>query len=177
MPHRGRLYRPSQWSVQSIIRYRVSRASPAPICSDSFMFTPNGVAWNRWLDCRGLPGQGVCSSGRQLSILAEVIVMGVCYHDGMAVCAGGPCPYRQNGVSARPRHVTRSPRSGALIGLPTDQGPPSPLLFMEFGVTSAMCLLAAFLVSLVSERKTGQVRAAMMRMCAPRTDREARDRG
>jgi peptidoglycan/LPS O-acetylase OafA/YrhL len=49
------------------------------------------------------------------------------------------------------------------IGSPTDQGPPSPLLFMEFGVTSAMCLLAAFLVSLVSERKTGQVRAAMMR--------------
>ncbi len=49
------------------------------------------------------------------------------------------------------------------IGFPTDQGPPSPLLFMEFGVTSAMCLLAAFLISLVSERKTGQVRAAMMR--------------
>jgi peptidoglycan/LPS O-acetylase OafA/YrhL len=63
------------------------------------------------------------------------------------------------------------------IGFPTDQGPPSPLLFMEFGVTSAMCLLAAFLVSLVSERKTGQVRAAMMRMCPPRTDREARYRG
>jgi peptidoglycan/LPS O-acetylase OafA/YrhL len=53
------------------------------------------------------------------------------------------------------------------IGFPTDQGPPSSLLFMEFGVTSAMCLLAAFLVSLVSERKTGQIRAAMMRMCAP----------
>jgi len=63
------------------------------------------------------------------------------------------------------------------IGFPTDQGPPSRLLFMEFGVTSAICLLAAFLVSLVSERKTGQIRAAMMRMCAPRTGREARDRG
>jgi peptidoglycan/LPS O-acetylase OafA/YrhL len=63
------------------------------------------------------------------------------------------------------------------IGFPTDQGPPSRLLFMEFGVTNAMCLLAAFLVSLVSERKTGQIRAAMMRMCAPRAGREARDRG
>jgi hypothetical protein len=49
--------------------------------------------------------------------------------------------------------------------------------YIEKGLASAMCLLAAFLVSLVSERKTGQVRAAMMRMCAPRTDREARDRG
>jgi peptidoglycan/LPS O-acetylase OafA/YrhL len=63
------------------------------------------------------------------------------------------------------------------IGFPTDQGPPSPLAFMEFGVTSAMCLLAAFLVSLVSERNTGQIRAAMLRMCPPRMDREASDRG
>jgi peptidoglycan/LPS O-acetylase OafA/YrhL len=48
-------------------------------------------------------------------------------------------------------------------GFPQDKVPPSPAAFMEFGVTIAICLLAAFLVSLVSERKTGQVRAAMMR--------------
>ncbi|MGB6176154.1 MAG: acyltransferase [Methylocella sp.] len=63
------------------------------------------------------------------------------------------------------------------IGFPTGQGPPSPLAFMEFGVTIAMCLLAAFLVSLVSERKTGQVRAAMLRMCPPRMGRKASDGG
>jgi peptidoglycan/LPS O-acetylase OafA/YrhL len=63
------------------------------------------------------------------------------------------------------------------IGFPRDQGPPSPLLFMEFGVTIAICLLAAFLVSLVSERKTGQLRAAMMRMRPPRAHRKASDRG
>ncbi len=63
------------------------------------------------------------------------------------------------------------------IGFPRDQGPPSPVAFMEFGVTIAICLLAAFLVSLVSERKTGQVRAAMMKMCPPRTHRKASDRG
>jgi len=63
------------------------------------------------------------------------------------------------------------------IGFPTDQGPPSPLLFMEFGVTIAICLLAAFLVSLVFERRTGQIRAAMIRMCPPRMDRKASDRG
>ncbi|MDQ6867501.1 MAG: acyltransferase [Pseudomonadota bacterium] len=63
------------------------------------------------------------------------------------------------------------------IGFPRDKVPPSPVAFMEFGVTSAICLLAAFLVSLVSERKTGQVRAAMLRMCPPRVDREVSDRG
>jgi peptidoglycan/LPS O-acetylase OafA/YrhL len=63
------------------------------------------------------------------------------------------------------------------IGFPQDQRPPSPLVFLEFGVTVAVCLLAAFLVSLVSERKTGQIRAAMLRMCPPRTDRGASDRG
>jgi peptidoglycan/LPS O-acetylase OafA/YrhL len=62
-------------------------------------------------------------------------------------------------------------------GFPQDKVPPSPAAFMEFGVTIAICLLAAFLVSLVSERKTGQVRAAMMRMCPPRTHRKASDRG
>jgi peptidoglycan/LPS O-acetylase OafA/YrhL len=60
------------------------------------------------------------------------------------------------------------------IGCPTDQGPPSPLLFMEFGVTSAMCLLAAYLISLFTERKTGQIRAIMMSMYFPRTGRAAR---
>ncbi len=63
------------------------------------------------------------------------------------------------------------------IGFPRDKIPPSPLAFMEFGVTIAICVLTAFLVSLVTERKTGQVRAAMMRMCPPRTDRKASDRG
>jgi peptidoglycan/LPS O-acetylase OafA/YrhL len=49
------------------------------------------------------------------------------------------------------------------IGFPRDKVPPSPVAFIEFGVTIAICLLAAFLVSLVTERKTGQVRAAMLR--------------
>ena len=62
------------------------------------------------------------------------------------------------------------------IGFPPDI-PPSPAAFVELGVTIAVCLLTAFLVSLVSERKTGQIRAAMLRMCPPRTDREASDRG
>ncbi len=63
------------------------------------------------------------------------------------------------------------------IGFPQDKVPPSPAAFMEFGVTIAMCLLAAYLVSLVSERKTGQIRAAMLRMRPPRTDRKASDMG
>jgi peptidoglycan/LPS O-acetylase OafA/YrhL len=62
-------------------------------------------------------------------------------------------------------------------GFPQDKVPPSPAAFMEFGVTIAICLLAAFLVSLVSERKTGQVRTAMMRMCPPRMDRKASEMG
>jgi peptidoglycan/LPS O-acetylase OafA/YrhL len=63
------------------------------------------------------------------------------------------------------------------IGFPRDKIPPSPLAFMEFGVTIAICLLTAFLVSLVTERKTGQIRAAMLRMCPPCMDRDASDRG
>jgi peptidoglycan/LPS O-acetylase OafA/YrhL len=63
------------------------------------------------------------------------------------------------------------------IGFPRDKVPPSPLAFMEFGVTIAICLLAAFLVSLVSERKTGQIRAAMLRMCPLRTHRKPGDMG
>ncbi len=59
------------------------------------------------------------------------------------------------------------------IGFPRDQVPPSPRAFMEFGVTIAICLLAAFLVSLVTERKTGRVRAAMLRMCPLRPHRKA----
>ncbi|MGH6835171.1 MAG: acyltransferase family protein [Methylocella sp.] len=53
------------------------------------------------------------------------------------------------------------------IGFPSDI-PPSPAPFMELGVTIAICLLSAFLVSLMTERKTGQVRAAMLRMCPGR---------
>lgn len=63
------------------------------------------------------------------------------------------------------------------IGFPQDKVPPSPLAFMEFGVTIAICLLAAFLVSLVTERKTGQIRAAMLRMCPRPTPRKASDMG
>ena len=57
-------------------------------------------------------------------------------------------------------------------GFPVDDVPPSPVAFMELGVTIPICLLAAFLTSLITERKTGQVRAALLRMCPPRTDRE-----
>jgi peptidoglycan/LPS O-acetylase OafA/YrhL len=63
------------------------------------------------------------------------------------------------------------------IGFPRDQVPPSPVAFMEFGVTVAVCLLAAFLISLFSERKTGQVRAAMLRMCPLRPHRKAENMG
>jgi peptidoglycan/LPS O-acetylase OafA/YrhL len=63
------------------------------------------------------------------------------------------------------------------IGFPRENVPPSPAAFMEFGVTVAFCLLIAFLVSLVTERKTGEIRGAMMRMCPPRADREASEKG
>lgn len=62
------------------------------------------------------------------------------------------------------------------IGLPRDM-PPSPVTFIEFGVTIAICLLIAFLVSLVTERKTGQIRAVMLRMCPARMDKQASGRG
>ncbi|MGH6800164.1 MAG: acyltransferase family protein [Methylocella sp.] len=62
------------------------------------------------------------------------------------------------------------------IGFPSDI-PPSPAPFLEFAVTIAICLLSAFLVSLVTERKTGQIRAVMLRMCPSRTDIKASDRG
>jgi peptidoglycan/LPS O-acetylase OafA/YrhL len=63
------------------------------------------------------------------------------------------------------------------IGFPRDNVPPSPAPFMEFGITIAVCLIFAFRVSLITERKTGQIRAAMLRMCPPRADRQASDRG
>jgi peptidoglycan/LPS O-acetylase OafA/YrhL len=63
------------------------------------------------------------------------------------------------------------------IGFPTDDVPPGPVAFMEFGVTFPICLLTAYLISRVTERKTGQVRAAMLRMCPPRPDRRVSDRG
>ncbi|MGI8569262.1 MAG: acyltransferase family protein [Methylocella sp.] len=63
------------------------------------------------------------------------------------------------------------------IGFPRDNVPPNPAPFMEFGVTIAICLLSAFLVSLVTERKTGQIRAVMLRMCPPRTNIKASDGG
>ncbi len=61
-------------------------------------------------------------------------------------------------------------------GFPSDI-PPSPAPFMEFAATIAICLLSAFMVSLVTERKTGQIRDVMLRMCPPRTDKKASDRG
>lgn len=62
------------------------------------------------------------------------------------------------------------------IGFPPDI-PPSLAPFMEFGVTIAICLLAAYLVSLFTERKTPQIRAALMRLYPSRADREAGDAG
>ena len=61
------------------------------------------------------------------------------------------------------------------IGFPPDM-PPSPAPFMEFGVTIAICVLTAFLVSLATERKTGQIRAAMLKMYPALMDREMSDR-
>ncbi len=63
------------------------------------------------------------------------------------------------------------------IGLPRVSVPPSSVAFVQFGVTIAICLLTAFLLSLVTERKTGQVRAAMLKMCPPRMARKASDGG
>jgi len=57
------------------------------------------------------------------------------------------------------------------IGFPARDALPGPLAFMELGITISVCLLAAYFISLVTERKTGQVRAAMLRMCPPRPDR------
>jgi hypothetical protein len=57
------------------------------------------------------------------------------------------------------------------LGFPRDKVPPSTLAFTEFGITVAICVLVAFLVSLVTERKTSQIRAAMVRMC-PSLDRK-----
>lgn len=55
--------------------------------------------------------------------------------------------------------------------------PSSPAGFMQFAVTVTVCLLASYLISLVTERKTGQIRAAMLRMCPPRVDRGEGKRG
>jgi peptidoglycan/LPS O-acetylase OafA/YrhL len=55
-------------------------------------------------------------------------------------------------------------------GFPRVNVPPAPAPFMEMGVTIAVCILAAFLVSLVFERRTGQFRAALMNLCKPPVD-------
>jgi peptidoglycan/LPS O-acetylase OafA/YrhL len=55
-------------------------------------------------------------------------------------------------------------------GFPPDIAP-SPAPFMELAATISICLVAAYLVSLVTERKTGQVRAALAKLCPPRWDR------
>ncbi len=62
------------------------------------------------------------------------------------------------------------------IGLPPDLAP-GRTPFVEFAVTIAISLLAAFLVSLVTERKTGRIRAAMLRMCPPGPEPKARVQG
>jgi len=59
-------------------------------------------------------------------------------------------------------------------GFPPDIAP-SPVPFMELAATISICLVAAYLVSLVTERKTGQVRAALAKMCPPRWDRGQSD--
>jgi len=55
-------------------------------------------------------------------------------------------------------------------GFPPDI-PPSAAPFVELAVTVSICLVAAYLVSLATERRTGQVRAAMSKMCPPRWER------
>ncbi|WP_198017206.1 acyltransferase family protein [Methylocapsa acidiphila] len=52
------------------------------------------------------------------------------------------------------------------LGFPPDLAP-GPAPFMEFAITIAICLLAAFLVSLITERKTEQIRAAILSRCPP----------
>ena len=49
------------------------------------------------------------------------------------------------------------------IGFPRDKILAGPVAFMEFCITVVVCLLVAFLVSLVTERKTNQARAALLR--------------
>lgn len=63
------------------------------------------------------------------------------------------------------------------IGFPRDKVPPGPVAFMELGITIAFCLLTAFLVSLVTERKTGQIRTAILKMCPPCMDRGESGKG
>jgi peptidoglycan/LPS O-acetylase OafA/YrhL len=61
------------------------------------------------------------------------------------------------------------------VGYPPDI-PPSPAPFMELAVTVAICLLAAYLVSLVTERRTAEVRAALSKLCPPAWEPRTSDR-
>ncbi|WP_026607166.1 acyltransferase family protein [Methylocapsa acidiphila] len=54
------------------------------------------------------------------------------------------------------------------FGFPRAEMAPSPASFTEFWTTIAICLSAAFLVSLVFESRTEQVRAALLRRCSHR---------
>ncbi len=63
------------------------------------------------------------------------------------------------------------------IRFPPRDALPGPVAFMELGVTISICLLAAYLISLVTEKKTKQVRAALLRMCPPRPDRRMTVKG
>ncbi len=56
------------------------------------------------------------------------------------------------------------------LGSPRDN---VPAPFAEFAATIAICLVAAFLVSLVTERKTEQIRAAILRLCPRRAAGDA----
>lgn len=56
-------------------------------------------------------------------------------------------------------------------GLARDKISPSPMAFAQFAVTVIVCLLTAYRVSLVTERKTEQVRSAMLKLCLPRSGR------
>jgi peptidoglycan/LPS O-acetylase OafA/YrhL len=52
------------------------------------------------------------------------------------------------------------------LGFPLNM-PPSPTPFMELALTVSLCLSAAYLFSLVTERKTKQVRDALVGMYSP----------
>jgi hypothetical protein len=52
-------------------------------------------------------------------------------------------------------------------GFPRVNVAPAPAPFMELGLTIAVCVLGAFLVSLVFERRTGQFRSALMNLRKP----------
>ena len=53
------------------------------------------------------------------------------------------------------------------LGFQLEAASPRWEAFAAFALTTAICLLAAYFVSRATERKTGQLRAALLRLCAP----------